>query len=225
MRLSRRHLVGRDLDFNPRTPGGVRPGQLTGFRLFCNFNPRTPGGVRRPSFVTVRLTSLFQSSHPWRGATRNFSSTVRHRRYFNPRTPGGVRPCNCSLSTTWGRFQSSHPWRGATSAILHTAAISAFQSSHPWRGATWLLSGDCIGIVFQSSHPWRGATPQHARVPVSHAHFNPRTPGGVRLGKATKQRQNKYFNPRTPGGVRRYYLDGRKRGINISILAPLAGCD
>ena len=82
----------RTLDFNPRTPCGVRlwePGGgapqwessihaprvgCDGFHLrlwhsSCNFNPRTPCGVRR----FLRMYSMV-------------------RFYFNPRTPCGVRP-------------------------------------------------------------------------------------------------------------------------------------
>ena len=77
--------------FNPRTPGGVRQScPLYVLRLFC-FNPRTPGGVRQlfpvvaptrfvsihapragcdtSPFPTLRAGTVFQSTHPGRGAT------------------------------------------------------------------------------------------------------------------------------------------------------------
>ena len=56
-------------------------------------------------------------------------------------------------------------------------------------------------------------------------HFNPRTPGGVRLESNTPGADQTNFNPRTPGGVRRG--DGGRRSMKkpISIHAPLAGCD
>ena len=58
------------MDFNPRTPYGVRPGRsgVDRAREDGNFNPRTPYGVR-PSVMTP-------------------SATLCH---FNPRTPYGVR--------------------------------------------------------------------------------------------------------------------------------------
>ena len=62
-------------------------------------------------------------------------------------------------------------------------------------------------LKFQSTHPLRGATASPKSAHIRHLHFNP------------------HFNPRTPCGV-------RPRGIlrdaaipDISIHAPLAGCD
>ena len=81
------------LNFNPRTPGGVRPHlravgtkssliSIHAPRVGCDslsfnvidvdndFNPRTPGGVRPSNtFAHLRATSIFQSTHPGRGAT------------------------------------------------------------------------------------------------------------------------------------------------------------
>ena len=78
--------------FNPRTPCGVRLYQLPLLPSYDDFNPRTPCGVRqhllgrqlRPGIISIhaphagcdvlesalRITfSLFQSTHPMRGAT------------------------------------------------------------------------------------------------------------------------------------------------------------
>ena len=61
--------INSQIDFNPRTPGGVRPASLLAFfNLEGNFNPRTPGGVRQSKYL-----------HPCIFIN------------FNPRTPGGVR--------------------------------------------------------------------------------------------------------------------------------------
>ena len=87
-------------------------------RLFLNpvasFNPRTPRGVR-PSFVSQFLSvSLFQSTHPSRGATlQGFRHALQVRR-FNPRTPRGVRPLWRWQASMECMFQSTHPSRGAT---------------------------------------------------------------------------------------------------------------
>ena len=83
----------------------------------------------------------------------------------------------------------------------------------------------------------------------SRAHFNPRTPCGVRPGYGTAPYSGcQYFNPRTPRGVRRQFPNGTLptaasfqsthplRGatievliivalVDISIHAPLTGCD
>ena len=57
------------MDFNPRTPRGVRQQYRRSNKGVRYFNPRTPRGVR----LSVTLLSSFLS-------------------YFNPRTPRGVRP-------------------------------------------------------------------------------------------------------------------------------------
>ena len=78
-----------------------------------------------------------------------------------------------------------------------------FQSTHPLRGATSTNKQAPGGIQFQSTHPLRGATTVH--IPSSFVH--------------------QYFNPRTPCGVRPYFAQYKSWTSNISIHAPLAGCD
>ncbi len=109
-----RHPLCPQLDFNPRTPCGVRPWSTAVIRINYYFNPRTPCGVRLPAPVWCTPPRVFQSTHPLRGATQietdkanagKFQSThplrgatARFRnnrpagRHFNPRTPCGVRP-------------------------------------------------------------------------------------------------------------------------------------
>ncbi len=79
------------MDFNPRTPCGVRrrPARRCSDRR--NFNPRTPCGVRLSFSSTPSMRAQFQSTHPLRGATT--------------RRPSSARRCG---------FQSTHPLRGAT---------------------------------------------------------------------------------------------------------------
>ena len=64
-------------DFNPRTPCGVRLlpryKEPTGY---LDFNPRTPCGVRRPAKWKWDTRSIFQSTHPLRGATENWDQYV-----------------------------------------------------------------------------------------------------------------------------------------------------
>ena len=102
-------------NFNPRTPGGVRPNRPFVTYWVYHFNPRTPGGVRRGNIGNENYSQQFQSTHPGWGATPvgmlrrsrlwNFNPrtpggvrhdpaqyTVSDKQYFNPRTPGGVRP-------------------------------------------------------------------------------------------------------------------------------------
>ena len=169
--------------------------------------------------------TLFQSTHPLRGATAGKifldgrpvisihaplagcdlgqRCVCAGHRYFNPRTPCGVRL---------------------------TAHLSSFTAT-----------------TFQSTHPLRGATEGRRRRRQNVANFNPRTPCGVRHDDLYLPSYSGDFNPRTPCGVR-LHMKQRKhtmaifqsthplRGAtnsdgsynmfyNISIHAPLAGCD
>ena len=101
-----------------------------------NFNPRTPCGVRRERNTLYLHFEIFQSTHPLRGATgksqeheelelisihaplagcdMNSGCSKAPQKHFNPRTPCGVRRY---IYCTEGRpdlFQSTHPLRGAT---------------------------------------------------------------------------------------------------------------
>ena len=59
--------------------------------FLLNFNPRTPCGVRQISTTKWSYTNVFQSTHPLRGATKGRRPRPAARRNFNPRTPCGVR--------------------------------------------------------------------------------------------------------------------------------------
>ena len=62
----------------------------------------------------VRL-SLFQFTHPGRGATFSRLRSLRRKRSFNSRTPGGVRPQRTRyVYASADVFQFTHPGRGAT---------------------------------------------------------------------------------------------------------------
>ena len=61
-------------------------------RLHDNFNPRTPCGVRLMNYIFKTMATIFQSTHPVRGATPGRPTHHQPNRYFNPRTPCGVRP-------------------------------------------------------------------------------------------------------------------------------------
>ena len=57
------------MDFNPRTPCGVRRRVGTGKAHGRYFNPRTPCGVRHDESCDGAWLLIFQSTHPLRGAT------------------------------------------------------------------------------------------------------------------------------------------------------------
>ena len=171
--------------------------------------------------------SLFQSTHPMRGATAEVNipfniqlisihaphagcdsplfyhfPTVKN---FNPRTPCGVRRRKHHLREICIEFQSTHPMRGATGKVhLITVGDVLFQSTHPMRGATAVS----VLLVKCAKH-FNPRTPCGVRPPVTASqkrpkvHFNPRTPCGVRPSPPMELICSyRYFNPRTPCGVR-----------------------
>ena len=168
------------------------------------FNPRTPCGVRRDEFGKLRhrliisihaplagcdlsisshfpLDSLFQSTHPLRGATDCFITSYKLRSHFNPRTPCGVRPSDCSMKSHAKYFNPRTPCgvRHCLPPLSQYPAI--FQSTHPLRGATEKYQeGYSYHEKFQSTHPLRGATRWILRCRIHYKYFNPRTPCGVR---------------------------------------------
>ena len=115
------------------------------------------GCDRIGSYGTSSL-SVFQSTHPTRGATRKL------------REYGAVFI-----------FQSTHPTRGATKAnkIIYFSPTISIHAPHT--GCDTLCrrirGGACS---FQSTHPTRGATNGDYHADVYELNFNPRTPHGVR---------------------------------------------
>ena len=57
-----------------------------------NFDPRTPSGVRQFSSGVNAIVVLFRSTHPMRGATASCVRSACPAFHFDPRTPCGVRP-------------------------------------------------------------------------------------------------------------------------------------
>ena len=183
-------------------------------------------GATSSNSSSCTRTPTFQSTHPLRGATISVLLRIVPDLDFNPRTPCGVRHIGFSGYPISSAFQSTHPLRGATwppSACQRWSAISIHAplagcdmpaarvvalrkiSIHaPLAGCDKKMKYYYYtAIKFQSTHPLRGATRSSARSMPSGAHFNPRTPCGVR---------------------RRKTAESTRRQV-ISIHAPLAGCD
>ena len=125
-----------------------------------------------------------------------------------------------------GLFQFTHPLRGATATVEAYSSATVFQSTHPLRGATRSRTSPYRRKKrFQSTHPLRGATLAVLISVARAADFNPRTPCGVRRPCRCIPPSMKRFQSTHPlrGATFRSHLQRPKR--NISIHAPLAGCD
>ena len=146
--------------------------------------------------------------------------------HFNPRTPCGVRRLVAYRNRPTHNFNPRTP-----------CGVRLTGPALPSRA-----------LLFQSTHPLRGATPPRSPGSAAMSNFNPRTPCGVRpMRRGDRQQKQGDFNPRTPCGVRRHDVqqtvqvflfqsthplrgatagsDARPGTVDISIHAPLAGCD
>ncbi len=126
------------------------------------------------------------------------------RRYFNPRTPCGVR-----------HFDRSY--------LLRFAAISIHA---PLAGCDAIPRGarNCKKR-FQSTHPLRGATRLINSKDLRAKNFNPRTPCGVRRWHSKRDFYYLEFQSTHPLRGATPTSSNPARIADISIHAPLAGCD
>ena len=192
----------------------------------------------------------FQSTHPARGATRQWQTTSTQGSYFNPRTPRGVRQIRggrhlarrpisihapregCDSASAPSTAQSGHfnprTPRGVRPGPTATAVVVAAISIHaPREGCDYKREGvPCFDYEISIHAPREGCDFHRFAICTYLHHFNPRTPRGVRRsGLCLYHRGNRYFNPRTPRGVR---LQNQRRICyhgQISIHAPREGCD
>ena len=218
--------------------------------LILNFNPRTPCGVRPQAWFRKPWTEPISIHAPRAGCDNKEEREAAKDADFNPRTPCGVR-----LSTTakwfWHpEFQSTHPVRGATLQLCWLVLQEPeFQSTHPVRGATTAPGLYWDNWAFQSTHPVRGATAICSSTLAAPFNFNPRTPCGVRLNGLFCFQYNTRISIHAPRagcdsdgcfcnhGTERFQSTHPVRGAThrrriqqrqsrkISIHAPRAGCD
>ena len=127
------------LDFNPRTPHGVRRRSDTVRPVRCNFNPRTPHGVRlaKARFPGPLLVISIHAPLTGCDVLADFGKGLSVD--FNPRTPHGVRRCRFGFNSLAILISNHAPLTGCDVVTALTGATGAlFQSTHPSRGATRL---------------------------------------------------------------------------------------
>ena len=148
--------------------------------VMLNFNPRTPCGVRPIHVLSFGKFVPFQSTHPLRGATARqvFHDLMLCISIHAPLA--GCDPPSVKNKLNIVSFQSTHPLRGATGA-LHARLNNTHISIHA------PLAGCDCGRVRKTSitENFNPRTPcgvrQHeSRKRVLQEYFNPRTPCGVR---------------------------------------------
>ena len=153
--------------------------------------------------LPAQLAHAFQSTHPLRGATLRRGTSERLQCIsihaplagcdslgglgglgsldFNPRTPCGVRPVACPPPRDGGGYFNPRTPCGVRLVVGEKpGSEKLFQSTHPLRGATHcgLRKQHCRHISIHA--PLAGCDPAWAVQLPCLAHFNPRTPCGVR---------------------------------------------
>ena len=182
----------------------MRPKPTSPTAKIINFNPRTPCGVRLRRNVLGGLHIQFQSTHPLRGATGqricraigagrisihaplagcdlSAASYLSKFHHFNPRTPCGVRHAYRRCGQGRRHFNPRTPCgvrRAEGQATFYTAA---FQSTHPLLGATQAKRQRAGHRPISIHAPLAGCDGTGGKATRAQGDFNPRTPCGVRL--------------------------------------------
>ena len=148
-----------------------------------DFNPRTPGGVRPHDAAGNLITgTIFQSTHPGWGATcaRVFDGDSPVISIHAPRV--GCDAHLRAISTKSSLFQSTHPGWGATLTIINYNKLTTISIHAPRVGCDSIYNHSIkISVNFNPRTPGGVRLKVLVFYYVKILHFNPRTPGGVRL--------------------------------------------
>ncbi len=149
------------------------------------------------------MITIFQSTHPVRGATLLEHEKVQDLADFNPRTPCGVRPIRRELpNDIQHHFNPRTPCGVRPVCTDSTDHISGISIHAPRAGCDY-SDKELDYIPRISIHAPRAGCDGLARgIPGDERNFNPRTPCGVRRTVGHGWIERKDFNPRTPCGVR-----------------------
>ena len=182
--------------------GATGDGTDPGVTVAISIHAPLTGCDMQVHFVSF-LSMEFQSTHPSRGATILFPLRSGANKYFNPRTPHGVRRPIFRCNIFHRHFNPRTPHGVRHGNVFPAVFAPNFNPRTPHGVRPFQISALYVKEVFQSTHPSRGATTKLIPFPDLSSHFNPRTPHGVRPPRR---------GLRLPLG-------------QISIHAPLTGCD
>ena len=180
---------------------GTPPGSSSGR---SDFNPRTPRGVRLTWKPRLPPISIFQSTHPARGATIDWECCV-------PKI----------------LFQSTHPARGATPWRSARSWTSFYFNPRTPRGVRRMTPTPPLSMRsdFNPRTP-RGVRLHDAlQVPKVAFYFNPRTPRGVRQQTLPKSREFAWLNLLICTRGRRLSIQKQTRLCSIKLSFMLFGCE
>ena len=178
----------------------------------------------------LKITGIFQSTLPARGATRGQQSAGLLVHYFNPRSPHGERPLQCFRLGQGRHFnpRSPHGERRFSRFLPRFAVIISIHaprtgSDHPaLRRASESLPISIHAPRTGSDHPALRRASESLPISIhaprtgsddgsrrhfeKRGNFNPRSPHGERRWNCSKRRYTSHFNPRSPHGERPNYV-------------------
>ena len=175
LRLLRRY-------FNPRTPCGVRPGWGNGRGMRYPISIHAPlAGCDIGGVDLAVQSSLFQSTHPLRGATYHPPYSVLFPINFNPRTPCGVRRIILHILYYFLLISIHAPLAGCDYKQLFAKHLFRISIHAPLAGCdVFEIDQDYLDTI--SIHAPLAGCDSHTLPPYLRllSYFNPRTPCGVR---------------------------------------------
>ena len=115
--IARERETDGNADFNPRLPGGRRPGLAPRPSDLYLFQSTPPGWEATFEIPTIAPLLSFQSTPPGWEATLGENRESECGYHFNPRLPGGRRPTALEALCTAAAFQSTPPGWEATFAV------------------------------------------------------------------------------------------------------------
>ena len=196
---------GRGIDvvagFNPRLPGGRRPGAggVLGEERGVSIHAFRGEGDSSHR-VLARLVKV--SIHAFRGEGDRLGHCVRRgRSRFNPRLPGGRRPATCDQPDAGSVFQSTPSGGKATIfRVSHATAPACFNPRLPG-GRRHDPSRARHGTgVFQSTPSGGKATVNGWRRAIENMFQSTPSGGKATQGNIGHATVAACFNPRLPGG-------------------------
>ena len=193
--------VGSDISIHAPLTGSDCPscGQA---RQLDNFNPRSPYGERQGEEMFIRLSYLFQSTLPLRGATLYYTHLMRI--------------CQISIHAPLTGSDETGVWEDRCVFISIHAPLTgsdAIWQRHP-------------GGPYISIHaPLTGSDNVGRNLKKQPQYFNPRSPYGERHTGLPLSRYVPIFQSTLPLRGATFWARGHADEVKISIHAPLTGSD
>ena len=155
-----------------------------------DFNPRTPCGVRQVPGIVTAVVWEFQSTHPLRGATFGLNR-LRDFMRISIHAPLAGCDARCAPLRTRSAISIHAPLAGCDPAVLHHYGQRLHFNPRTPCGVRRTAGYENDGIFDISIHAPLAGCDRPRRGGIGAVRdFNPRTPCGVRQGKAAYENRD-----------------------------------